>query len=238
MICHPGMVLFNFSIQGPVDRCCYLPICVTSRLRKASSAVAISQKQTNWPRICQVGRDIVSVYDGKTLARGMWLDNILDYFTNTLKKTFQIRSSSVILFSFFFLMKFIQCWSRRQGIGGYLCLQTCWDLKKPINKADAIVFFYNEGHMHWLTGDGDKILQVLAEPERSSSFLNKLGLNHPRNECQEWIPEMIRPTKCMPRFQLMMRHEIGCGTIEWELIHENWLLMSRRRRWAFLTFSE
>lgn len=112
MICHPGVAV---SLLQHSRSCilvsAILPKFVTSSLKNISSVVAISQKQIRWPRTCQGGRwwcDCVWSNNLSTQNLAHQL-NIMDYFTYTLKTTFQTRNSSVTFFPSFFSNKVIQC---------------------------------------------------------------------------------------------------------------------------------
>jgi hypothetical protein len=54
--------------------------------------------------LVRFGSNEVTIADALSLAPGQWLtDNILHFFTNSMKRTFKIKSSAVVFFSFYFL---------------------------------------------------------------------------------------------------------------------------------------
>ena len=54
--------------------------------------------------LVKFGTNVVTVEDCLSLAPGQWLrDNILHYFTSTMKTTFKIKSTGAVFFSSFFL---------------------------------------------------------------------------------------------------------------------------------------
>jgi Ulp1 family protease len=54
--------------------------------------------------LVQFGTNIVTVADCLSLAPGQWIfDNILQYFTSTMKRTFKIRTTDLVFFSSYFL---------------------------------------------------------------------------------------------------------------------------------------
>jgi hypothetical protein len=61
--------------------------------------------------LVRFGTNVVTVEDCLSLAPGQWLrDNILHYFTSTMKRTFKIKSSGL---GFFFFLLFDPIVQRR-----------------------------------------------------------------------------------------------------------------------------
>jgi Ulp1 family protease len=64
----------------------------------------MAERQDSNDILVRFGTNIVIVDDCLLLAPGQWLhDNILPYFTSTMKRTFKIKTSDLVFFSFFFL---------------------------------------------------------------------------------------------------------------------------------------
>ena len=59
----------------------------------------IAEDQNGTDMLVQFGTNIVTLDDCLSLAPGQWLcDNILRYFTSTMKRTFKIKSSDLVFF--------------------------------------------------------------------------------------------------------------------------------------------
>ena len=64
----------------------------------------IAEDRNGTDILVQFGTNIVTVADCLSLAPEQWLfDNILHYFTSTMKKTFKIRTTDLVFFSSYFL---------------------------------------------------------------------------------------------------------------------------------------
>jgi Ulp1 family protease len=54
--------------------------------------------------LVRFGTNVVTVENLLSLAPGQWLcDNMLHYFTNTMERTFKIKSPGLVFFSSYFL---------------------------------------------------------------------------------------------------------------------------------------
>jgi hypothetical protein len=64
----------------------------------------LAEHQDGSDVLVKFGTNVVTVEDCLLLALGQWLrDNILHYFTSTMKTTFKIKSPGSVFFSSFFL---------------------------------------------------------------------------------------------------------------------------------------
>ena len=122
--------------------------------------------------LVKFGTNVVTVEDCLSLAPGQWLrDNILHYFTSTMKTTFKIKSPGSVFFSSFFLTllfneghananvedtfsyKNIESWLSKK----MKCLKT------SLHGSKTLVFFRNVGRMHWATYVIFQDLKIIEE---------------------------------------------------------------------------
>ena len=116
-------------------------------------------------------RETVTVHDALTLRPGEWLnDRILHYFTDAwLNTPVDSHSSCVAFFPSFFITLLVNDGHMDPKLVGTFSHRNVksWgpkryqSLKKPINHINTLVFFKNQGQMHWAIYGIFKILKSL-----------------------------------------------------------------------------
>jgi hypothetical protein len=110
--------------------------------------------------LVKFGTNVATVEDCLLLAQGQWLrDNILHYFTTTMKTTFKIKSPGSVFFSSFFLTLFFNEGHANANVEDTFSYKNMesWLLKKmkrlktSLHGSKMLVFFRNVGRMHWAT---------------------------------------------------------------------------------------
>ena len=102
----------------------------------------------------------VLIEDALSLKPGTWLtDNILHYFTHSVKRIFKIKSSVLVFFSSYFLTLLFNEGHANSGLVNKFCYKnvaTWWSkkrtrLKTSLQEVRTLVFFQNQGRQHWVT---------------------------------------------------------------------------------------
>ena len=110
--------------------------------------------------LVRFGTNVVTVNDCLLLAPGQWLcDNILHYFTSTMKTTFKIKSPAAGFFSSFFLTLLFNEGHDDPNVEDTFSYKNVhnWLSKKmeraktSLTRIKTMVFFQNEGRQHWIT---------------------------------------------------------------------------------------
>jgi hypothetical protein len=112
------------------------------------------------------GTNQVQIQDAVTLRPAEWLaDNILHYFTHSVKRVFKIKNSVFVFFSSYFLTLLLNEGHSNPDLENKFCYKnvaTWWSkkrtgLKTPLQEVKTLVFFRNEGRMHWVPTSSFKI---------------------------------------------------------------------------------
>jgi hypothetical protein len=124
--------------------------------------------------LVKFGTNVVTVEDCLSLAPGQWLrDNILHYFTSTMKTTFKIKSADSVFFSSFFLTLLFNGGHANANANvedtfSYKNIQSWLSkkmkrLKTSLHGSKTLVFFRNVGRMHWATYVIFQDLKIIEE---------------------------------------------------------------------------
>ncbi len=145
----PAVILPMFQLDvPPADWARYLQWLQIAEDRKGTDILV------------QFGTNIVTVADCLSLAPEQWLfDNILHYFTSTMKRTFKIRTTDLVFFSSYFLTLLFNEGHADPKVAdtfSYKNVQN-WLSKKmeraktSLTRIKTLVFFQNQGRQHWIT---------------------------------------------------------------------------------------
>ena len=120
----------------------------------------IAEDRNGTDILVQFGTNIVTVADCLSLAPGQWLfDNILHYFTSTMKRTFKIRTTDLVFFSSYFLTLLFNEGHADPKVADTFSYKNVQNwLSKKMERAETsltriktLVFFQNQGRQHWIT---------------------------------------------------------------------------------------
>jgi hypothetical protein len=119
-----------------------------------------------------VGTNQVLIQDTVTLRPAEWLtDNILHYFTHSVKRIFKIKNSVLVFFSSYFLTLLFNEGHSNSDLENKFCYKnvaTWWSkkrtrLKTLLQEVKTLVFFRNEGRMHGVTYIIFQDLKIIEE---------------------------------------------------------------------------
>jgi Ulp1 family protease len=122
--------------------------------------------------VVRFGTNVVAVDDCLLLAPGQWLrDNVLHYFTSTMKRTFKIKSPGLVFVSSYFLTLLFNEGHSDANVEDTFSYRNVatWLSKKmersntSLNGIKILVFFQNIGHMHWVTYVIFQDLKIIEE---------------------------------------------------------------------------
>jgi Ulp1 family protease len=121
--------------------------------------------------LVRFGTNQVLIQDAVTLRPAEWLaDNILHYFTHSVERIFKIKNSVLVFFSSYFLtLLFNEGHSNPDlEISSATNVATWWSekrtrLKTSLQEVKTLVFFRNEGRMHWVTYIIFQDLKIIEE---------------------------------------------------------------------------
>jgi hypothetical protein len=122
--------------------------------------------------LVKFGTKILTVEDCLPLAPMQWLrDNILHYFTSTMKTTFKIKSPGSVFFSSFFLTLLFNVGHANANVEytfSYKNIESWLSkkmkrLKTSLHGSKTLAFFRNVGRMHWATYVIFQDLKIIEE---------------------------------------------------------------------------
>jgi Ulp1 family protease len=122
--------------------------------------------------LVRFGTNQVLIQDALTLRPAEWLtDNILHYFTHSVKRIFKIKNSVLVFLSSYFLALLFNKGHSNPDLENKFCYKnvaTWWSkkrtrLKTSLEEVKTLVFFRNEGRMHWVTYIIFQDLKIIEE---------------------------------------------------------------------------